>query len=161
MSRDVGATADDKSHIVHAEDLTPGQVIQLGSHTVCESEIIAFATQWDPQFFHLDPVRAAAESQFGGLIASGLHTLSIYQRLWVDSRTQPWRVIAGATMSDVAFLRPVRPGDVLTGHTVIDDVRFEPDKHRGRVTFAGALSNQDDKLVLRVTTAVYLGARTA
>ena len=46
-------------------------------------------------------------------------------------------------------------------HTVIDDVRFEPDKHRGRVTFAGALSNQDDKLVLRVTTAVYLGARTA
>ncbi len=54
MSRDVGATADDNSHIVHAEDLTPGQVIQLGSHTVCESEIIAFATQWDPQFFHVD-----------------------------------------------------------------------------------------------------------
>ncbi|MEN8705642.1 MULTISPECIES: MaoC/PaaZ C-terminal domain-containing protein [Nocardioides] len=161
MSRDVGATAGDNSHIVHAEDLTPGQVMQLGSHAVRESEIIDFAMQWDPQFFHVDTARAAAESQFGGLIASGLHTLSIYQRLWVNSRTQPWRVIAGATMSDVAFLRPVRPGDVLTGHTVIDDVHFEPDKHRGRVTFAGALSNQHDKRVLRVTTSVYLGARTA
>lgn len=160
MSRDVGATADDNSHIVHAEDLTPGQVMQLGSHTVRESDIIDFARQWDPQFFHIDPARAAAESQFGGLIASGLHTLSIYQRLWVDSRTQPWRVIAGATMNDVAFLRPVRPGDVLTGHTAIDDIDLEPDKHRGRVTFAGALSNQDDKRVLRVTTSVYLGART-
>lgn len=161
MSRDVGATAGDNSHILHAEDLTPGQVMQLGSHAVRESEIIDFAMQWDPQFFHVDTARAAAESQFGGLIASGLHTLSIYQRLWVNSRTQPWRVIAGATMSDVAFLRPVRPGDVLTGHTVIDDVHFEPDKHRGRVTFAGALSNQHDKRVLRVTTSVYLGARTA
>lgn len=161
MSRDVSASADDDHYIVHAEDLTAGQVIQLGSHTVGESEIIEFATQWDPQFFHIDPAHAAAESQFGGLIASGLHTLSIYQRLWVDSRTQPWRVIAGATMSDVAFIRPVRPGDVLTGRTVIEGVRLEPRKHRGRVTFASTLSNQHDKPVLRVTVSVYLGARTA
>ena len=143
----------------------PRRVLRLGRHRP-PKVIIAYrkfvvAEVLNRVASHLDPARAAAESQFGGLIASGLHTLSIYQRLWVNSRTQPWRVIAGATMSDVAFLRPVRPGDVLTGHTVIDDVRFEPDKHRGRVTFAGALGNQDDKLVLRVTTAVYLGARTA
>lgn len=161
MSRDVDASADGDRYIVHAEDLTPGRVIQLGSYTVWESEIIEFATQWDPQFFHLDPARAAVESQFGGLIASGLHTLSIYQRLWVNSRTRPWRVIAGATMSDVAFIRPVRPGDVLTGYTVIENVRLEPDKHRGCVTFASVLTNQHDKPVLRVTASVYLGARTA
>ncbi|HWJ67858.1 MAG TPA: MaoC/PaaZ C-terminal domain-containing protein [Nocardioides sp.] len=157
----MGVTSGDTDFVVHAEDLTPGQVMQLGSHTVSESEIIDFATQWDPQFFHVDPARAAAESQFGGLIASGLHTLSVYQRLWVASRTQPWRVIAGATMSDVGFLRPVRPGDVLSGRTVIDDVRLEPDKQRGLVTFAGALTNQDDKPVLRVTVSAYLEARTA
>lgn len=160
MSQAVGATSDDTTFVVHADDLTPGQVMQLGSHTVSESEIIDFATRWDPQFFHVDPQRAAAESQFGGLIASGLHTLSVYQRLWVDSRTQPWRVIAGATMSDVAFLRPVRPGDVLTGRAVIDDVRLERDKKRGLVDFAGELTNQHDKRVLRLTVSAYLEART-
>lgn len=160
MIERTSATSDEPTSEVHADNLTPGQVMQLGSHTVSETEIIEFATQWDPQFFHVDPERAAAESQFGGLIASGLHTLSVYQRLWVRSHRQPWRVIAGAAMSDVAFLRPVRPRDVLTGRTVVHDVRLEPDKQRGLVVFAGMLTNQHDKRVLRLHVSAYLEART-
>lgn len=145
---------------VHADDLSPGLVLQLGAHAVTEAEIIAFATLWDPQFFHVDPMRAETESRFGGLIASGLHTLSIYQRLWVQGRREPWNVIAGATMDGVAFLRPVRPGDVLTGRSVIEDVRLEPDRHRGLVTFAGQLANQNNKPVVRLTVSAYLGMRS-
>lgn len=160
MSRRLGATSDDTTSAVHADDLAPGQVMQLGCHTVSETEIVDFATQWDPQFFHVDPTRAAAQSKFGGLIASGLHTLSVYQRLWVGSRTQAWCVIAGATMSGVAFLRPVRPGDVLTGRTVVANVRLEPANQRGLVEFAGMLTNQHDKRVLDLSVSVYLEART-
>ena len=51
------------------EDFEPGSVHELGRRTVTEEEIVAFARQFDPQLFHLDP-EAARESVFGGLIAS-------------------------------------------------------------------------------------------
>ena len=40
----------------HFEDFTSGQVIELGSVTLTEEAIIDFATQFDPQSFHIDPV---------------------------------------------------------------------------------------------------------
>ncbi len=61
----------------YGEDLAVGTVYQLGTHTVSEAEQLDFAAQWDPQDFHTD-ADAAAAGPFGGLIASGIHTLSIY-----------------------------------------------------------------------------------
>ena len=144
---------------IHAEDLAEGQVLELGTHAFTEDEIITFASQWDPQYFHVDPVRAEAESRFGGLIASGLHTLSVYQRLSVLARRIPWNVIAGAGMEDVALLRPVRPGNVLRGRTVVEGIQLQPDRQRGLVTFVGELTNQDDKPVLRLTMTAFLAMR--
>ena len=89
---------------IHAEDLQPGLVLELGSHPVTEAEIIDFASQWDPHYFHVDPERAKEESRYAGLIASGLHTLSIYQRLWVLGRNDEWNVIAGAGISDARHM---------------------------------------------------------
>ena len=64
---------------LHFEDFEPGQVYELGTRAVTESEIVAFAREWDPQPFHIDP-EAAKESVFGGLIASGWHTGSMWMR---------------------------------------------------------------------------------
>ena len=69
---------------LYFEDFEPGQVYELGSRTVTENEIVAFARQCDPQPFHVDP-EAAKESVFGGLIASGWHTGAMWMRLYVDS----------------------------------------------------------------------------
>ena len=66
------------------DDFEPGQVLELGSVAVTEDDIVAFARQFDPQPFHVDP-EAAAESVFGGLIASGWHTGAMWMRLYVDS----------------------------------------------------------------------------
>ena len=66
------------------EDFEPAQVYELGSRTVTEDEIVAFARQFDPQPFHVDP-EAAKGSVFGGLIASGWHTGAMWMRLYVDS----------------------------------------------------------------------------
>lgn len=144
-----------------AEDAEPGAVRQLGTHELTEAEIVDFATQWDPQFFHVDAERSVTEGMFGGLIASGIHTVGIYQRLEVTSRRQPWQVIAGKGIEQLQFTRPARPGDVLTGTTTVTDRQLDPDRRRGLVTLDGELTNQSGEVVLSLTMAIYLHMRPA
>jgi len=66
------------------EDFTVGEVIELGSCAITETEILAFARKYDPQPFHTDP-EAARRSIFGGLIASGWHTCALLMRLSVET----------------------------------------------------------------------------
>ena len=129
-----------------AEDMPVGQEIDCGSHEVTVDEIIEFATHWDPQYFHVDR-DAAAQSSFGDVIASGLHTASIFQRLAVTGLYSRYDVIAGKEIQNLRFLRPVRAGDILTGSVLIRSV--EPDG-RGRclVTILGRLRNQHGSAVL-------------
>lgn len=107
-----------------AEDLIPGTTIELGSYLVTREEIIAFATQWDPQGFHVDEDVAAAGA-FGGLIASGIHSMAIFQRLAVDGAFAHWALIAGRSISNVQMTAPVRPGMSLTGTIRIDAVELK------------------------------------
>ena len=99
---------------VYGEALRAGTTYDLGAHTVTEAEIVEFAEQWDPQSFHVDR-DAAAAGAYGGLIASGIHTMAVFQRLCVLSVYRQWSVIAGRRLDSVEFLRPVRPGDRLEG----------------------------------------------
>jgi acyl dehydratase len=69
---------------LYFEDFEPGAVFDLGKRTLSKEEIVAFAREFDPQPFHVDE-EAANESTFGGLIASGWHTASIFMRLYADS----------------------------------------------------------------------------
>ncbi len=143
--------------IVYAEDVAKGTAYQLGSYTVTEDELVEFATQWDPQAFHIDKNFADA-GQFGGLIASGIQTLAIYQRLVVKEVFSQWSVIAGRSLRDVRFLRPVRPGDVLTGTVAIDDVEFD-DRARALVTMTAELVNGEGKSVLSAVVDAYIRTR--
>jgi acyl dehydratase len=61
-----------------------GQVLHAGPYSVSEAEVLDFAKQWDPQWFHTDPA-AAARGPFDGLIASGWHTCGIAMRLAADA----------------------------------------------------------------------------
>ena len=69
-----------------------------------------------------------------------------------------WRVIAGKRLGDVEFLRPVRPGDTLTGSTVIDAIEFD-DRARALVTSSAELRNGDGKPVMRTVVEAYVHAR--
>ena len=66
------------------EDLVIDEVFPLGSHTFSAEEIIRFAKLYDPQYFHIDP-ELAKHSHFGGIIASGWHTVSVGHRKMVDA----------------------------------------------------------------------------
>ena len=91
------------------EDFFPGQEIALGSRTVSEEEIIAFAKQFDPQPFHVDH-DAAAASVFGGVIASGWHTCSMMMRLVVDKLMSESSSMGSPGLDGVRWLLPVPSG---------------------------------------------------
>lgn len=148
---------NETSRPAYADDLRIGRVYPLGSYVVSEDELVDFARQWDPQSFHVDAA-AAASGAFGGLIASGIHTLAIFQRLAVQGAFADWQVIAGRRLVDVEFRRPVRPGDTLTGSMTIDDIVVD-DRGRALVTAAAALVDQDERTVLTTVIEVLVRAR--
>lgn len=132
-------------------DLRAGTVYRFGEYRLSLEEVLEFAAQWDPQDFHTDPAAADAGA-FGGIIASGIQTMAVLQRLTVLGVYRDWQVIAGRSMREVQFLRPVRPGDVLTGWARIDEV-IADDRGRADVVIATELT-VGDRPVLRAVTDV-------
>jgi acyl dehydratase len=142
----------------YAEDLEAkiGSSIHLGAYTPTHDEIIEFASQWDPQDFHVDP-RAAATGYFGELIASGIHTLAIFERLAVLGAYRHWAVIAGRRISAIEFTAPVTGGLTLQGSLVID--RIEHVKaDRAIVACCGTLTAGSTQ-IMTLATETYLRRR--
>ena len=102
----------------------------------------------DPQPFHLDEA-AARNSIFGGLCASGWHTLAVTMRLLLDSELKPAGGIIGAGLDECRWPRPVRPGDELRIECEVIEVR--PSKSRpeqGLIKLRTTTLNQDGEAVL-------------
>jgi acyl dehydratase len=115
------------------EDITIDEVFPLGSHTFGEAEIIRFAEIYDPQYFHTDP-ELAVHSHFGGLIASGWHTVSVGHRKMVDALGAEEERLRGLGqepgvsgpspgVNAMEFKVPVRPGDTVTYELVVTGKR--------------------------------------
>ena len=132
-----------------------GEVHRLGEYAVTAESIVDFAKQWDPQWFHVDS-EAADDGPFGGLIASGIQTLAILQRLAVPAVFDRLHVLCGKEIESVRFLRPVRPGTVVTGAMTITTVRPETDRRRVLVAYDVELTDQHDEPVLTAVMTVYL-----
>lgn len=103
-------------------DITAGDTFDLGSYTVSQGEIISFATEYDPQPFHIDP-DAAKESPFNGIIASGWHTISITNRLVVDGFLNKIANEGGLGAESISWSAPVRPEDTITAELEVLDKR--------------------------------------
>ena len=115
------------------EDIVLGEEFALGDHMFSQDEIIAFATLYDPQYFHIDP-EAARQSHFGGIVASGWHTVSIGHRLMVDALfaeedrlralgQEPGVSGPSPGVNSMDFKVPVRPGDTVRYTLVVTDKR--------------------------------------
>lgn len=130
------------------EDFSPGDVYELGSRTVTREEIISFAEEYDPQPFHVDE-SAAADSIFGGLIASGWHTAAIMVQISVNSLFEDVAASGGLGVDELRWPAPVRPNDVLHGEARVVDTR-PSDSHgdRGYVDWKMILRNSQDETVL-------------
>ena len=141
------------------EDYIAGQIHELGTVTVSETEIIDFARQFDPQYFHIDPEKAKA-SRFGGIIASGWHTTSLVMRLYVDHYLSHVASLASPGVDEIRWPNPVRPGDSLRVRvTVLESrpSRSKPD--RGIVRGKIEAFNQRDEPVLSMIGLSIIGRR--
>jgi acyl dehydratase len=133
---------------LYFEDFTVGQRFETGSVTVSEVEIIAFARQFDPQYYHIDP-QAAKSSAFGGLIASGFHTLSLSMRLFFDLDIWPEAMIASPGLENVKFLKPMRPGDTIRAAAEVMEIKASASKpDRGVVIMEHPCWNQNGEIIL-------------
>ena len=134
--------------MLYLEDLVVGSVTELGSVIVDREELVAFADRFDPQLMHTDDA-AAAHLPFGGIIASGWHTSSMWNRLFVDNLIGHVANLGGVGIDELRFHAPVRPVDILTGAAEVLEARpslRKPD--RGTMVVLGTLHNQSGELVM-------------
>jgi len=115
--------------------------------TFSEKEIVEFARKYDPQSFHVDPAAAKA-SPFGGLIASGFHTVAAAFGGMLRAGFLGGRGM-GSPGIEIQWLKPVRPGDTLTMLARVVETRASRSKpDRGFVSIQSSITNQAGEEVM-------------
>ncbi|MBH1991248.1 MAG: MaoC family dehydratase [Sphingomonadaceae bacterium] len=151
--------------IVYFEDMPIGESFDFGPLTVSREETIAFASEFDPQPFHLSD-EAAATTHFGTLSASGWHTTALFMKMFVtEFQKHPGRQAAslGALgVDELRWLRPVRPGDTLRGTSVVVDKKISASRpDMGIVRNKVTIFNQKDQPVLSMIPIAMMRTRPA
>lgn len=142
------------------EDFFEGQVIPFGSVTVDREELLEFSRRYDPQSFHIDEA-AAANSIYGGVIASGWHTGAMMMRLLCDGLFLRAASMGSPGLDQLRWIRPVRPGDTLTltGKVLsAKQSRSKPD--RGSVDMSYKVTNQHGDLAMTFQAVTLFARRT-
>lgn len=141
----------------------PGMTQEIGSHTFTAEEIVEFATQFDPQPFHLSQ-EAAAQSHFGALCASGWHTVAVWMRLNVEHGYEGLRKKAGHTggrpklgtspgVRNLQWSHPVFAGDTITFRSTVTGKRPGKKDGWGLMTFHSEGFNQEGVKVMSMDGA--------
>jgi acyl dehydratase len=140
------------------EDYTAGATYLCGSFSVTEEEIIQFARLYDPQTMHVDRGRAAS-GPFGGIIASGWHTVALSMRLVIE-HFLPHDGLAAPGIDELRWPRPVRPGDTLTLHVTVQEARRSASRpDRGLLRTLLELFNQNGELVFSMKPTNFVRVR--
>ena len=133
------------------EDYAPQSVHEFGRIEVLEDDIIDFGRRFDPQPFHTD-LELARHSVHGGLIASGWHTGSMAMRMLADNFVSKVASIGSPGIDEVRWIKPVRPGDILSVRATITGTRRSRTKpDRGIVTTYIEVLNQERDTVMSWT----------
>ena len=128
------------------EDFFKGQVFQCGPVQISEQEILQFASQYDPQRFHVN-TEAAKNTPFKGLIASGWQTGSLMMRMVCDGFLVNSSSIGSPGLESLKWLKPVRPEDILrTSVEVLETRPLNSKPHLGMMNSRWSCLNQNDEL---------------
>ena len=145
----------------YLEDFAAGQVYRTGRRRIEAERIKTFASEFDPQPFHLDEEKAR-DSMFRGLAASGWHTAALTMRLLVEGEMKPAGGIIGGSCDEFRWPRPVRPGDELRVESEVLEVRpsrSRPDQ--GMVRVRNTTLNQNDEPVQTMIANLVVPRRPA
>ena len=144
------------------EDIKLHQKSKSRAYHLTEKEIIDFATVWEPRPYHVNP-EYAKNTRFGGLIAVGLHLLSIVWRLIYEitcEKEPPAAYIAGLGLDEIRFITAARPGDTLVVKVEATSKReSKSDPNVGIVHYAYTVVNQRDEQVLSFKSSALVEKR--
>jgi len=131
------------------EDYVEGAVYEFTDNTsVSEADIIRFAKEFDPQYFHLDP-EAAKNSIYQGLIASGGHTLAMTFRLRNQNFLPGKASLGSPGLDELRWFKPLRPGDMLRVRVSILSATPSRSKNdRGTIISLVETINQKDEVIM-------------
>ncbi len=126
-------------------ELVIGDSVTTGSREVTKEDVDHFATFTGDTFYaHTDPVAAAANPLFGGIVAHGYLILSLAAGLFVDP--DPGPVLANTGLDRLRFTKPVKPGDSI--HVVLTCKEKTPrTAEQGEVRWDVQVFDQDEVVV--------------
>jgi acyl dehydratase len=143
------------------EDFAVGETLDLGSRSLTQDQIVAFARDYDPQPFHIDP-EAAKKSAFGGLIASGWQTVGVFMSLLVHGLMNDTISLGSPGIEGIQWLKPVKPGDVLSARIrVAEAIASKSKPDRGIIKTDGEVRNQHGDVVMTIRAVNFFGRRPA
>ena len=143
------------------EDFSVGRVFDSGTRQLSEQDILGFAREYDPQYFHTDP-EAAKQSIFGGLIASGWQTVGVCMRLMCDSYLLETSTLGSPGVDAVRWVKPVYPGDTLRMRATVIAAKPSSSKpDRGMATMRWDVFNQKNELVMHMQGMLMMKRRPA
>ena len=132
---------------MYFDDMPVGFTYETGTRTLTAEAIKAFAAEWDAQPFHLDE-EAAKASVYGGLIASGFHTILTAFTLTLQAADWSDSSMGSPGMENVRWILPVYAGDTLRVKAEVVAARASRSKpDRGFVDLQYDIYNQKDQLV--------------
>jgi acyl dehydratase len=143
----------------YLEDFQVGERWQSRPVALSEDEIIAFGRANDPQQMHVDPAYGAA-GPFGSIIASGWQVAILSMRAFIESGGYGDTPMLGVGIDELRWLKPVRPGDVLTvEREVVEVKRSESRPDRGTVRTRVVVKNAAGEPVLSLYSLGRIPAR--
>lgn len=143
------------------DDFSIGMVMTHQGPTLTQEEIVEFAGRYDPQPFHIDEA-AAEQSPYGGLIASGWHTMATTMRMMCDCYLLDTASLGSPGVDELRWRLPVRPGDTLALKVEITETkrsRTKPD--RGFVYYNAQVLNQHSESVMTFKAVGMIKTRDA
>ena len=146
--------------MLYLEDFSVGDTHEFGRYLVSVEEVMEFGRKYDPQPFHIDE-DAAAKSHFGGLIASGWHTCSMFMKMLADDfNARGGGSLGSPGVDELRWLKPVRPGDVLSVRSEVLEARPSKSKpERGIVRSRFEIFRQDGAVVMSLTSVSLMNRR--
>ena len=141
------------------EDFPTGRVGTFGPRRVTREEILAFATEFDPQPMHLDE-EAAGRSMLNGLAGSGWHLCAIMMRMMFDGFIARTASLGSPGVNELRWLAPLRPGDELMLDVDVVEARISKSRpETGIVTFKAVARNATGQILCEMVSPIIVSRR--